>query len=40
MRILVEIDGVLKDREDGVISTGVLMYGPLTAYNQIVLMIQ
>jgi len=38
MRILVEIDGVLKDREDGVISTGVLMYGPLTAYNQIVLM--
>lgn len=38
MRILVEIDGVLKDRNDGVIATGLLMYGPLTAYNQIVLM--
>jgi hypothetical protein len=38
MRILVEIDGVLKDRNDGVIATGILMYGPLTAYNQIILM--
>lgn len=38
MRILVEIDGVLRDRDDGLISTGFLMYGPLTAYNQVVLM--
>ncbi len=38
MRILVEIDGVLKGRKDGLISTGFLVYGPLTAYNQIVLM--
>ena len=34
MQILVEIDGVLKDKNDGLISTGMLMYSTLTAYNR------
>lgn len=34
MHILVELDGVLKDKNDGLISTGMLMYSTLTAYNR------
>lgn len=38
MQILVELDGVMRDQNDGLIGTGVLMYGTLTAYNRMTIM--
>lgn len=38
MRILVEIDGVLRGRADDPISTGLVTVGTLTAFNELVLM--
>jgi hypothetical protein len=38
MRILVELDGVLRGRASDPITTGVLLVGTLTAFNQIVLL--
>jgi hypothetical protein len=38
MQILVELDGVLRTKDDGIISTGVLMYSMLTAYNRMTVM--
>lgn len=38
MHILVELDGVLKGKEDALISTGMLMYSTLTAYNRMTIM--
>jgi hypothetical protein len=35
MHILVELEGVLRAPDDGVIPTGILMVGTLTVYNQI-----
>jgi len=38
MQILVELDGVLRNKDDGIISTGVLTYSMLTAYNRMTIM--
>lgn len=38
MRILVEIDGVLRGRAEEPIATGVVLVGTLTVFNQMVLM--
>jgi len=38
MHILVELDGVLRNKEDGIISTGVLTYSMLTAYNRMTIL--
>lgn len=38
MKILVDIDGVLKGREDAPISTGLLMVGTLSVYNDLTFM--
>jgi hypothetical protein len=38
MHILVELDGVIRTKDDGIISTGVLMYSMLTAYNRMTIM--
>lgn len=38
MQILVELDGVMRDQNDGLIGTGVLMYGTLTVYNRMTIM--
>jgi hypothetical protein len=38
MHILVELDGVIRTKDDGIISTGVLMYSMLTAYNRMTVM--
>jgi hypothetical protein len=38
MQIIVELDGVLRNQEHQVISTGVLMYGTLTVYNRMTLL--
>jgi hypothetical protein len=34
MQILVELDGVLRDKDESVIPIGVIMYGTLTVYNR------
>lgn len=38
MKILVELDGVLRTDDDAPIATGVIMVGSLTVYNKIILM--
>jgi hypothetical protein len=38
MRILVEIDGVLRGRAEEPIATGVILVGTLTVFNQMILM--
>lgn len=38
MKILVELDGVLRNDSDAPVATGVLMVGTLTVYNKIILM--
>lgn len=38
MRILVEVDGVLRGRAEEPIATGVVLVGTLTVFNQLVLM--
>lgn len=38
MRILVEIDGVMRGRAEEPIATGVILVGTLTVFNQLVLM--
>jgi hypothetical protein len=40
MHILVELDGVLRGQKDEPISTGILMVGTLSVYNQLILMSQ
>lgn len=37
MKIVVELDGVLRTRNDAVIPTGVILYQTLTAYNQMII---
>jgi hypothetical protein len=34
MQILVELDGVLRDKDESIIPIGVIMYGTLTVYNR------
>lgn len=38
MKILVDVDGVMKGQNDEPISTGVIMVGTLSVYNQLTLM--
>jgi hypothetical protein len=38
MEILVELDGVLRGQNDGVIPTGVILYQTLTAYNRMTIL--
>jgi hypothetical protein len=38
MQILVELDGVLRNKDDGIIATGVVTYSMLTAYNRMTIM--
>lgn len=38
MKILVDIDGVLKGRDDAPIATGLLMVGTLSVYNELTFM--
>lgn len=37
MQILVELDGVMRGKDDAVIPTGVILYQTLTAYNRMII---